>query len=273
MKTLRRVLTTIVVALVATAVASADTIIAHTGVLSSVSTASAGPTAFNYGNGAPQPTVPLTLAQFNSCATINGRPDPGGGTDQNCVLTSIDFTINGSIATTYTVQNTSGSNASFNVTSSATVALVNGGSPAFTYVIALPSMTINTGTIANGASKTGSQNATAMGTANYNCSGTTCTLDTVTPPGAPVSSPIDATPFLGSGTLTLFAAGNFTGSVSGTGFTASLGGTGSETVTVDYDFSYVEVIPLGTTVPEPISMALAGGGLIAFGLLRKRRKS
>ena len=272
MKTLRRVLTTMVVALVATAVASADTIIPHVGILSAVSTASAGPTAFNYGNGAPQPTVPLTFAQFNGCAGINGRSDPGGGTDQNCVLTSIDFTINGSIATTYSVTNTSGSNASFNVTSSATVALVNGGSPAFTYVIALPSMTINTGTIANGATKTGSQNAAASGTANYTCSGTSCTIASVTPPGTPVSSPIDATPFIGSGTLTLFAAGNFTGSISGTGFNGSIGGTGSETVTVQYDYAYNQVIPSATT-PEPISMALAGGGLIVLGLLRKRRKS
>jgi hypothetical protein len=87
-----------------------------------------------------------------------------------------------------------------------------------------------------------------------------------------VSSPISATPFIGSGTLTLFAAGNFTGSIGGTGFVGSIGGTGSETVTVQYDYSYNEVTSTAIT-PEPISMALVGGGLIALGLLRKRQKS
>jgi hypothetical protein len=133
-------------------------------------------------------------------------------------------------------------------------------------------MTLNTGTIANGATKTGTQNATGSGTANYTCSGSSCTIASATPPGVAVSSPISATPFIGSGTLTLFAAGNFTGSISGTGFTGSLGGNGSETVTIQYDYSYNQVIPAAVT-PEPISMALAGGGLIALGLLRKRRKS
>jgi hypothetical protein len=271
--TLRRVLTTTVIAFGATVAASADTIIAHTGNLGAVSTASGGPTSFNYGNVPSQPTVPLTLAQFNDCATINGRSDPGGGTDSGCVLTSIHFTINGSIATTYSVQNTSGSDASYTVTSAATLGLINSGSPAFTYVEALPTMTTSTGTIASGATKTGAQNASATGTANYICTTTSCTLDSVTPSGTPVSSPISATPFIGSGTLTLFAAGNFTGSIGGTGFIGSIGGTGSETVTVQYDYSYNEVIPSVTTTPEPISMALVGGGLIALGLLRKRQKS
>lgn len=269
MKALRRVSTITVIALAATAAASADTIIPHTGVFSAVSTASGGPTTFNYGNGAPQPTVPLTFAQFD-CATINGRSDPGGGTDQNCALTSIHFTSSDSIDTTYSVQNTSGSDASYTVTSSATMDIINSGSPAFTFVEALPTATTNTGTIANGATKTGSQGTSATGTANYICSGTSCTLDTVTPPGAPVSSPISATPFLGSGTLTLFAAGNFTGSIGGTGFVGSIGGTGSETVTIQYDYSYNEILT-NTTTPEPISMPLVGGGLIALGLAWKRR--
>jgi hypothetical protein len=211
------------------------------------------------------------LAQFN-CAVVNGQSDPGGGTDQNCALTSIHFTIHGSIDTTYTVKNTSGSDASYNITSSATLAIIDGGSPAFTFVEALPTTSTSTGLIANGSTQTGPLSTSADGDAKYTCIGTTCTLASVTPAGTPVSSLIDATPFLGTGTLTLFAAGNFTGSIGGTGFSGSIGGTGSETVTIQYDYSYNEVIPSSTT-PEPVSMALVGGGLIALGLLRKRLKS
>jgi len=256
MTTLRRILTASALAVMATGLATADTII--TGNLTSVQTVSAGPTTFNYGNGAPQPDVPLAFNEFdpNACATATSSTTP-------CTLTSIHFTIGTTVVANYSVTNTSGSTAKFAVTSAAIVDVGDQFDANFTYSEALPSKSGNTGNIANGATKTGSLTATGSGSADYTCPSGSLTGST----GGSASDPIVCATFVGSGTVNLFAIGNFTGSIGGTGFSGTIGGTGSETVTVQYDYSYT--IPSSST-PEPFTMSLMGGALLAVGLVRRR---
>jgi len=262
MKNFRRILLASTLTIAATGLASATTI---TGQLTATQSQSGGPTTFNFGNGAPQPNVPLVFNQFNA-ASIEGSltPDAGFTIDAGSVtLTSIHFTYSTSVAGSYSVTNGSGSTASYTVTDSAIVDLTSFGGGAY-YEEALPTNSITIHNLADGATATGTLTATGTGSADYNGSGS-LTGHTGGNPDASIS----VTPFLGSGTVTLYAVGNFTGSIGGTSFTGSVGGTGSETATLAYDYSFSETaIPSST--PEPATFALFGGALLGAGLLRKR---
>lgn len=86
--------------------------------------------------------------------------------------------------------------------------------------------------------------------------------------GSP-SNPLAYTNWLGTGTLALTANAQTTGSFGGSSFGSAFA-TGSASVNVSVIYNYTEAGPPPST-PEPATMALFGGGLIAVGLLSRRR--
>jgi hypothetical protein len=205
----------------------------------------AGPTTFNYGNGSPQPTVPLTFAQLNLCS--------------GCTLTSIEFDYSVLLNTNYSVTNTSGSSAHYSVNTAADVQLENSTSTvAFNEVF--PSHTTNL-TIAGGATSTGTDSATSSATSIFNGSGALVSYNG----GGTVSNPINVSLFLGSGNITLDAIGNFTGGIGGTSFTGTVGGTGTETASIIYTYN------TPSSTPEPATMTLFGSALLGIGFFARKR--
>jgi hypothetical protein len=247
----RRILAGVALASCVTALASADTI---SGLQIVQGPQTAGPTTFNYGNGDGQPTVSLVYNQF-SCALLN------------CELTGIEFDLTSQVVSSYSVTNQSGSTASYTVTTSAIIDIVDSGNSVY-FTEALPSDVITLHNLANNANVTSTDTANGSSSAVFNGVGpSTFTLSSHT--GGSPNSTIASSPFIGNGTVTLNAIGNFTGSIGGTGFAGNVGGTGAESLTVIYDYQY-DTPPSG--IPEPASMALMGGALIGLGMLGKRLK-
>jgi len=273
MTTLRRILTTTTLTLAAVGIASADTVITHTGLLTAVQTQSAGPTTFNYGTGGLTPVVALTFNQFNcnteAAATFGNQV--GDHSVSNCRITSLHITEAGSTSFSYNVTNTSGASGKWTVTAAAFLDILSANNAGFTLAEALPSKSLGFNLTASGpgATKSGTLTSSASASADYDCTTdpTACALTGST--GGSVSDPVDVTPYLGNGTFQLFAQGQSAGSIGGNSFTGGISGTGSETVTVQFDFAYDEVI---TPTPEPVTFALVGSALIGAALVRRRTK-
>jgi len=243
MKTFRRALTTTVIALAATAAASADSTISYN---------------FNIG---PSST------DLNNATTTVQSFDPGvGGVPANAVLVS--YTIHGSsdLFATITVKNNSlvtfqpGSNVS-----ETSFLGLNIGAP----------LTLND-THTNFNSNLISGVTTLSPTLDV--SGL-APGGTVGPTLVHVSTPFDLTVVCGvcSGVQTPPAGDPLTlyfstfssqaQSLNGANSITTYATTAQVSGTITYDYT----VPAGT--PEPVTMALVGGGLIALGLFRKKIKS
>jgi hypothetical protein len=213
----------------------------------------------------------LAAASFAGATTITGNqyiygPDTAGPTALNCKLTGIEFDLSSTVLSSYSVTNQSGSAASYTVTTAAIIDIVDSGNSVY-FTEALPTDTITLHNLANLQTATGTDTATASSDAIFNGLGASTFALTSHTGGSPNSS-ISSTPFIGSGTISLNAIGNFTGGIGGTSFAGTVGGTGAETLSVIYDYQY-DVPDSG--VPEPATMALMGGALLGLGLLGKKR--
>ena len=253
MKTVRRVLTVSILTLSAVGLASADALIHHTGSLTAVYTDAAGPTVLDF----PLPSVNVSFSKFDPGAICNGS------NTINCQLTSIHFTVDSLIDAHYTITNNSTLNTKhFTANLSADIA-INDLTNTFQYVRTLP--TAHFSFPAVGPSTTvGDPHVLVTGSdfANYSCAGASCTVVTSS---AIVSSPINSAPFIGPGNITLSVTGLMTATFGGSPSSFTFGGSASENIGIQYDYSYDQVV-----TPEPLTFALVGGGLIGAGLLRKR---
>jgi hypothetical protein len=252
MKNFRRILAGVATVMIGVSTLMADQI--------SGGTQSAGPTTFDYGDGAPDPFVSVTFNQF-ICPVAN------------CTLTGIEFDVNGTVNDNYSITNTNGAAKQFTVDTSGSILLEN-SAETLSFTETEPFHDLNTIVQGTGCgappcnTSAGSDTATASAAAIYSVIGSTGTLASYTDTGHGMASnlttPISVTPFLGSGTINLEVAGMFDSTVSGSGNTSTTSGNGSETVTVLYDFT----VPSST--PEPATFALFSGALLAIGLYRKK---
>jgi hypothetical protein len=255
--------------MLAASISASATTITLNSQTTSVYSASTGPNAFNFGNGGGQADVTLSLSKFDASGLCSGISAPSGSHLTGCTatLTQIDFAISNAISASYSVTNNSGSSAKFTVTASADVAAGQQGGLDELYVGAMPSKQVGL-SIANGATKTGTIDTTASGSASFDALG-----NQISATGYDfVSDPINASAWIGSGSNIIYVIGNFTGSIGGTGFSGSVGGTSTDTVSVQYhynlEYSYEDDVVPG--VPEPTTMTLTGSALLAAGMLVRR---
>ena len=182
-------------------------------------------------------TTPVTINKFN--------PILGA-------LQSVKFTLGGSVSGVYKYESLDAASSSITANLSATITLTRPDLTTLVVTIPVFSATSPAGPFDGSIDFLGSSGATSP------------TVSATSSNAVTTSTAADITLFTGPGTIALpvLAGGSSTASGSGnliTQFNTSAGAT----VTVVYTY-------LTTDVPEPVSLAILGGGLIVLGAVRRR---
>lgn len=208
---------------------------------------------------APQTFILAPLTEPFQSAFSFSQFNPTFGT-----LTGIEFSMATSESGSATVTNATGSAGSYSYMSQSDLFVTDSLGNIF-FNEALPTAATQTGSQPPNSSRNLTASATASAQTIFNGIGAgPYTLSSYTGTGSP-SNPIDSTPFIGTGTVSLIFDGLDSSTCTGTNVTCATAASGGGTVTLIYDYT-----PATTATPEPATVGLLGVALLALGLPKFR---
>ena len=227
-------------------------------------------------------TMNYDVGDSNAITVPFTQFDPSLGT-----LEAIDFSVDGSIVETVTFTNTNTASKTVqNVTLDATLDMQDPSGD--TVTTAIPSYAVGNVTVPGTNAGPGNNNIT-VSTGDPGPSASTTevyllssgTIFDIQPPPGNVNdaASIDVTPFIGTsgcsitdtcGTIDLFGEGDasYGETAQPNGVTGSPAGTASGTFTLQYTYLATPIV-----TPEPATLFLFGGALVAIGVAKRRKKA